>query len=184
MSQHNPPFQDVATALTNSLDRNGTGGMLASLNMNSQAITNGGAASFTAGTFSSVTATNSSGSYVSLSGGSSTGTGQLQFVLANTRVAFIYQPTTGTGAGTLVFGKDDGNGFTFTGGPLRIVDDQFYLAAFNANNFGINFKTGIAIQVDRSTNKFLFIQAGGVVASIDASGNLKVAGNITANTTP
>lgn len=34
VSQHNPAFADVAQALTNSLDRNGSGGMLADLNMN------------------------------------------------------------------------------------------------------------------------------------------------------
>lgn len=40
VSQHNPPFQDVATGLTNSLDRNGSGGMRAPLNMNSYPIQN------------------------------------------------------------------------------------------------------------------------------------------------
>ena len=39
-SQHNPPFQDVAAALTNSLDRGGLGGMLAPLNMGGHTITN------------------------------------------------------------------------------------------------------------------------------------------------
>lgn len=40
VSQHNPPFQDVATALTNSLDRNGTGGMRADLDMGGFAVSN------------------------------------------------------------------------------------------------------------------------------------------------
>lgn len=39
-SQHNPPFQDVASALTNSLDRRGSGGMLGNLPMNGHRVTN------------------------------------------------------------------------------------------------------------------------------------------------
>jgi microcystin-dependent protein len=38
-SQHNPPLQDIAQSLTNSLDRNGKGGMLADLPMNDKKIT-------------------------------------------------------------------------------------------------------------------------------------------------
>lgn len=38
-SQHNPPFLDVATALSNSLDRDGKGGMRANLAMNGNRIT-------------------------------------------------------------------------------------------------------------------------------------------------
>lgn len=39
-SQHNPAFQDVAQALGNSLDRDGSGGMRATLNMGGNAIQN------------------------------------------------------------------------------------------------------------------------------------------------
>jgi len=39
-SQHNPAFNDVAQALTNSLDRNGSGGMRAPLDMGSYPIQN------------------------------------------------------------------------------------------------------------------------------------------------
>lgn len=39
-SQHNPAFQDVAQALGNSLDRDGSGGMRASLNMGGNALQN------------------------------------------------------------------------------------------------------------------------------------------------
>lgn len=40
VNQHNPPFQDVAQAITNSLDREGKGGMLADLPMGGNKITN------------------------------------------------------------------------------------------------------------------------------------------------
>lgn len=40
VSQHNPFAQDVQQALSDSLDRNGTGGMLSDLNMNSNKLTN------------------------------------------------------------------------------------------------------------------------------------------------
>lgn len=40
VSQHNPAFLDVAQALTNSLDRDGTGGMRAPLNMGGYRVTN------------------------------------------------------------------------------------------------------------------------------------------------
>lgn len=40
VSQHNPPFLDVAQALTNSLDRDGTGGMRANLNAGGFNVTN------------------------------------------------------------------------------------------------------------------------------------------------
>lgn len=43
VSQHNPAFLDVAEALTNSLDRNGSGGMRANLNMGSNRVTNASA---------------------------------------------------------------------------------------------------------------------------------------------
>jgi microcystin-dependent protein len=39
VSQHNPPFQDVAQALSSSLDRDGKGGMRANLQMNGNKIT-------------------------------------------------------------------------------------------------------------------------------------------------
>lgn len=39
VSQHNPPFEDVAQALTNSLDRDGKGGMRADLPMGNNKIT-------------------------------------------------------------------------------------------------------------------------------------------------
>lgn len=40
VSQHNPPFNDVAQALTNSLDRDGKGGMRADLQMGGYKISN------------------------------------------------------------------------------------------------------------------------------------------------
>jgi microcystin-dependent protein len=40
VNQHNPPFQDIANALTNSLDRDGSGGMRANLQMGGNKITN------------------------------------------------------------------------------------------------------------------------------------------------
>lgn len=40
VSQHNPPFLDVAQALTNSLDRDGTGGMRSNLNAGGFNVTN------------------------------------------------------------------------------------------------------------------------------------------------
>ena len=40
VSQHNPAMQDISQSLTNSLDRQGTGGMLAPLNMNGNRVTN------------------------------------------------------------------------------------------------------------------------------------------------
>lgn len=39
VSQHNPPFQDVAQGITNSLDRTGSGGMLSDLAMGNNRIT-------------------------------------------------------------------------------------------------------------------------------------------------
>lgn len=39
VSQHNPPFQDLAQAITDSVDRNGTGGMRANLPMGGNKIT-------------------------------------------------------------------------------------------------------------------------------------------------
>jgi hypothetical protein len=48
------------------------------------------------------------------------GSGQIElYNAAGARVGFIYQPSSGLGAGTLLFAKDDGNGFTFAGGTLR-----------------------------------------------------------------
>lgn len=39
VSQHNPPFQDLANAITKSLDRDGSGGMRADLAMNGNKVT-------------------------------------------------------------------------------------------------------------------------------------------------
>lgn len=45
VSQHNPAMNDIATAIGNSLDRNGTGGMRAALNMGGNPVQNVGTGS-------------------------------------------------------------------------------------------------------------------------------------------
>lgn len=77
-------------------------------------------------------------------------------------------------------------GDTFTGGivaPSLTIDGTFYLLK-SGSDPAIVFDTNDFLQYSRASNKYLFYIGGNVVASIDASGNLKVAGNVTANTTP
>lgn len=220
-----------------------------------------GAITGTTATFTSVDATAAGQGSMRISSKPSA-SGQLEiFNTSFTRVAYIHQPTTGTGANTLVFGKDDGTGFTFVGGVANALsglqvngsnvwhagnltpsnyallsgaaftggitgttatfsgtvnaaglqvsgnavwhagnltpsnyallsgatfsgaikrDTNFYLELASSNPF-INWDANDSDSFDRTTNK-RYITIGGVtVASIDASGNLKLLGNITAN---
>jgi hypothetical protein len=66
----------------------------------------------------------------------------------------------------------------------KSTDGVFYLNTDGGNYPYINFDAGDYLQYDRSANKFLFVIGGALVASIDASGTLRVRGNVIANTGP
>jgi hypothetical protein len=63
-------------------------------------------------------------------------------------------------------------------------DGQFFLAGGGTNLPSLNYASGMAIKVDRNAQKYLFIVGNATVASIDASGNLRVSGNVIAATQP
>ena len=67
---------------------------------------------------------------------------------------------------------------TFSGAIRR--DGNFYLDLSGATPV-VNFDSNDWISFDRTANKYYFNIGGTAVASIDASGNLKVLGNITAS---
>ncbi|MBV9842041.1 MAG: hypothetical protein JOY99_11045 [Sphingomonadaceae bacterium] len=74
------------------------------------------------------------------------------------------------------------SGTIFTGDIGR---DGAFLLTFNSTNPEVlTSSTGSGLIFNRTLKKWYFQVDGVNVASIDASGNLKVAGNITANTTP
>lgn len=79
------------------------------------------------------------------------------------------------------------SGATFTGAinannGLNL--DSNYALYLSSGTPIINFDLGDYIQYDRSNNKLGFIIGGNLVGSLDAAGNLKVKGSITAATTP
>lgn len=70
-----------------------------------------------------------------------------------------------------------------TGGIYANGDAQFFLLKASGNPI-INLDSGDFIKYDRTANKFYFIVNNVSVASIDASGNMKLAGTLTQSTTP
>ncbi|SCW57099.1 hypothetical protein SAMN02927924_01440 [Sphingobium faniae] len=67
--------------------------------------------------------------------------------------------------------------------PRLEVDSPFYLTV-TAGNPGVVFDPGDYILFNRAQNKFYFYVGGTAQASIDASGVLRVRGNVIGNTTP
>ncbi|MFA6031809.1 MAG: hypothetical protein WC889_02780 [Myxococcota bacterium] len=72
-------------------------------------------------------------------------------------------------------------GGTFTGNFGRDANFFFSLASSNPR---ITFDSGDYLEYDRTANKLTFYVGSTAKASIDSSGNMKLAGNITAATTP
>ncbi len=72
-------------------------------------------------------------------------------------------------------------GDTFSGAIKR--DPDFYMEMQGSNPI-ISFDGNDFIQYDRAANKFNFIIGSVVQASIDATGTLRVRGNVIGNTTP
>ena len=81
------------------------------------------------------------------------------------------------------YGSDTGAGHNFTGGPLTFGDANFG-AAYNGGFPKLSFDGGDQIVYDRAANKFYFVIGGVNVASIDASGNMRLKGTLAQSVTP
>lgn len=228
--------QSFADGLTNCITRDGQGTPTAAINWGNQNLTTVGSFSAVTGAFSgnvsiagnltgvaalttsgTIQAGNTTGDgYITISGGASptAGSGQIQFFnAAGMRVGYIYQPSTGTGANTLVFGKDDSNGYSFPNGPISfggaatfagavtvggnvVGSGAIYPSSGNTNVFfttsgasgsgttTLGFDATDFWQYNEATNKLVLFIGGVAKFSIDASGNVIAAGNVTANGTP
>jgi hypothetical protein len=105
--------------------------------------------------------------------------------------ALIYNRSTNTQSWTIGGVQKaalDPNGFSHTGALIagsyvQAGDGYFFLQLASATKPQITFDSGDALYYDRTANK-LYLQIGGVnVASIDASGNLKIKGTLTQGAT-
>jgi hypothetical protein len=86
-------------------------------------------------------------------------------------------------AGAMQYGSDTNAGHNFSGGPITLDDanigikrngaDPVYLC--DANDY---------LTYNRSADKFVFVIGGVAVASIDASGNMRLKGTLIQSTTP
>ncbi|HWI85710.1 MAG TPA: hypothetical protein VNT42_05220 [Sphingomonas sp.] len=85
-------------------------------------------------------------------------------------------------AGAVQYGSDVGAGHQFTGGPVTVGDGNFGLVP--ASSPQIIFDANDGLTFDRAANKFYFVIAGVNVASIDASGNMRLKGTLTQSVTP
>lgn len=85
-------------------------------------------------------------------------------------------------AGAIQYGSDTGAGHNFTGGPIGL--DANFLIGLSGGNPSITFDSGDMLVFDRTANKFNFFVGGTKIASIDASGNMRLAGTLTQSTTP
>jgi hypothetical protein len=125
---------------------------------------------------------NGSGGTVKILGSSVSGyTGILEFhKLDGVRNGFVgFNPE----AGAMQYGSDTNAGHNFSGGPITLDDanigikrngaDPVYLC--DANDY---------LTYNRSADKFVFVIGGVAVASIDASGNMRLKGTLIQSTTP
>lgn len=87
-----------------------------------------------------------------------------------------------TDAGAMQYGSDTGAGHNFTGGPIGL--DANFLIGMSGVNPAIIFDSGDKLVFDRSANKYLFYIGNALVASLDGSGNMRLAGTLTQSTTP
>jgi hypothetical protein len=78
----------------------------------------------------------------------------------------------------------DGSGNFSCTGSVQPSADPSFLLQMTSGNPQIICDTGDSIKYDRAANKFYFIIGNTNVASIDSSGNLKIAGTLTQSTTP
>jgi len=80
---------------------------------------------------------------------------------------------------------DSGGNFVAYGALLASGDANFGLSIPVANMPRVTFDTGgDQIVYDRTANKFYFVIGGVNVASIDASGNLRIKGTLSQGVTP
>lgn len=196
-SQHNPAMNDIGMSISNSLSRDGQGGMRADLNLGGFGITN-----LSVLTCTRVVTTSGSGDNITVGAGifiSDVG-------IPNTaRISGTTDSTTGylkfgsqakllgvTAGGELTYGGatiwNSGNfspssyaalsGAIFSGDVGR---DANFKLAFSGGNPCVLFDPGDLIIYDRSANKYLFYVGSTAVASIDGAGNIRALGNITAN---
>jgi hypothetical protein len=87
-----------------------------------------------------------------------------------------------TDAGAMQYGSDSGAGHNFTGGPVTFGDANFGVSL--GSNPQISFDLNDGLVYDRSANKFYFVVGGVNVASIDASGNMRLKGTLSQSVTP
>jgi hypothetical protein len=69
-------------------------------------------------------------------------------------------------------------------GSIQPSGDASYLLQMNGGNPLIIFDTNDLIRYDRAANKFYFVIGGVNVASIDASGNMRIKGTLAQGVTP
>ena len=98
----------------------------------------------------------------------------------NARVGYIgFAPDNGP----IPYVSENGQGHQFVGGQVTVGDDRFQLV-IESDNPTLRFDVGDGIVFNRSANKYLFYVGGNLIASIDASGNMRLAGTLTQSTTP
>lgn len=120
--QHNPPFEDVATGLSNRLDRQGRGSMLAALNMGTYRITNvgNGVADTDAATIGQVSNITPIGGVIDFAGASPPPNWLLCYGQAISRTDYadlfaVIGVTWGNGDGTTTFNVPDLRGVVTAG---------------------------------------------------------------------
>lgn len=86
-------------------------------------------------------------------------------------------------AGAMQYGSDTGAGHNFTGGPIMLGDANIGIKQVGSDPVFM-CDAGDYFYYSRSANKYYFVIGGVNVASIDASGNMRLKGTLTQSVTP
>lgn len=196
-SQHNPALQDIGQALTNSLSRDGLGGMRGDLNFNGYSITNLGGLNLT-GSFSASTVGTDAQYYMQVVQGSprlnfdvddyllyNRGSNQLALWVGGSQVMDIRNGQLGTSAQGVLWGasnftpagKANVSGQVFTGtvaAPTIEVTGGGYYMGFLGANPRVNFDVDDYLLYDRSANALVAVMGGQNRLVIQRDGNMEV----------